>query len=400
MDESKVRELVTDAVRDVVAAEVKAAIEPLTKSIGDAEKKSALLDGVNEPVPAHLKGGGFFIAVKEAKENPTVRVKLIEGLEKITKAPSGANTLVDSEGGFLVPEEISNLIADASFQESVILDKVDRFPIGNGNRFTWPEFDNYDRSTAGSVGGIRAYRTNEGTAVTYTKPKIKKNSIDLSKLMALVPITEEALVDAVQMEGLIMRFAPIALSEKAEDEIFNGTGGEQCQGVLSSPCLVSVAKENNQAAATVNSKNLGKMLSRMPAKYLGNSAFFVNYDVMPQLQALSQEVGTGGIPVFLPPGGLSQSPFSTLYGRPIIPTDVCKTLGTVGDIVFADMKQYILADKGGVKSTSSMHVLFTTDEQMFKFVWRVNGMPKVSNVITPRNGSNTLSPFIVLATRS
>lgn len=398
MDESKVKELVTEAVREVVAAEVKAAIEPLTKSIADSEKKSSQISIV-EQVPDHLKGGGFFLTVKEARQNPAVRTKLIEGLEKVLKAPSGANTLVDSEGGFLVPEEISNLIADASFQESVILDKVDRFPIGNGNRFSWPEFDNYDRSVAGSVGGLRAYRTNEGAAVTYAKPKIKKNSVELSKLMALVPVTEEALVDAVQMEGLIMRFAPVALSEKAEDEIFNGTGGEQCQGVLQSQALVTVAKENNQAAATVNAKNLGKMLARMPSKNLGNSAFFCDYSVMPQLQAMSQEVGTGGIPVFLPPGGLSQSPYSTLYGRPIIATDMCKTLGTTGDIVFADMKQYILADKGGIKSSSSMHVLFTTDEQMFKFVWRVNGMPKVSNKITSRNGME-LSPFIVLATRS
>ena len=43
----------------------------------------------------------------------------------------------------------------------------------------------------------------------------------------------------------------------------------------------------------------------------------------------------------MPPGGLSGQPYGTLLGRPVIPIEQCSTLGTVGDIILADLKQFI-----------------------------------------------------------
>ena len=56
-------------------------------------------------------------------------------------------------------------------------------------------------------------------------------------------------------------------------------------------------------------------------------------DVEPQLEALEADVGTGGVPVYLPPGGIADAPNARLKGRPVIVTEYNKTLGTVGDIV-------------------------------------------------------------------
>jgi hypothetical protein len=52
---------------------------------------------------------------------------------------------------------------------------------------------------------------------------------------------------------------------------------------------------------------------------------------------MSMVIGTGGVPVYLPPGGLSHAPFGTLMGRPVMPLEFCETLGTEGDIVLADV---------------------------------------------------------------
>ena len=53
-----------------------------------------------------------------------------------------------------------------------------------------------------------------------------------------------------------------------DDEILNGTGADQCLGVLNAnnASLVSQAKENGQLAATVVTENITKMWSRMPSK--------------------------------------------------------------------------------------------------------------------------------------
>jgi hypothetical protein len=73
-------------------------------------------------------------------------------------------------------------------------------------------------------------------------------------------------------------------------------------------------------------------------------------------------------------------------------------LGTVGDIVLASMSQYQAISKGGVKSASSIHVQFATDEMAFRFIYRIDGAPNLASPVTPFKGSNTVSPFVALTT--
>ena len=120
----------------------------------------------------------------------------------------------------------------------------------------------------------------------------------------------------------------------------------------------------------------------------------------PQLFALNAPVGTGGQLVYMPPGGLSASPYSTLMGRPVLPVEYCCTLGTTGDIALCDFSQYLLATKGGMQSAVSIHVRFIYDETVIRFVWRVDGQPSWAAALTPFQGTNTQSPFVVLATRA
>ena len=104
--------------------------------------------------------------------------------------------------------------------------------------------------------------------------------------------------------------------------------------------------------------------------------------------------------VYMPPNGLSQSPFGTILGRPAIPHMACKAIGDTGDLVFADLSQYVTAVKtGGMRSDVSMHLWFDQDIAAFKFTMRVDGRPWASQAITPPNGSSTLSPFVALAPR-
>jgi len=90
-----------------------------------------------------------------------------------------------------------------------------------------------------------------------------------------------------------------------------------------------------------------------------------------------------------------------LLGRPIIPIEQCAALGTVGDIILADMSQYVRCVKGGIQSASSIHVQFTTDETTFRWVYRTDGQPIWNSPLTPyKDTTKTQSPFIVLAVRS
>mgnify|MGYP004452798569 FL=1 len=150
------------------------------------------------------------------------------------------------------------------------------------------------------------------------------------------------------------------------------------------------------------------MWQRLYGPWRTNAVWMVNQDVESELYRLTLlgRTGTGasttnfGAFLYIPPGGMSGSPFGTLMGRPVIPTQHCSELGTVGDINLCAWDQYVTATRGGLESQTSIHLWFDQDAVAFKFRMRVDGQPWANSVISPRAGSNTMSAFITLATRA
>jgi HK97 family phage major capsid protein len=106
------------------------------------------------------------------------------------------------------------------------------------------------------------------------------------------------------------------------------------------------------------------------------------------------------VPVYLPQGTVAGSPYGTLYGRPVIPVQACPTVGDEGDIILADLTQYLsVVRTGGIKTDVSMHLYFDYGQQAFRFVFRMHGQPWWNAAITPENGSNNLSCFVTIAAR-
>ncbi|WP_349745381.1 phage major capsid protein, partial [Roseateles cavernae] len=105
----------------------------------------------------------------------------------------------------------------------------------------------------------------------------------------------------------------------------NGSGVGQMLGILNSPALITVAAEGSQTADTIHADNIIKMWTRMPASARRRAVWLCNQDAEGQLMQLGSVVKTaagtavGGMPSYLPPGGLSASPYGTLLGRPVVP---------------------------------------------------------------------------------
>ena len=259
--------------------------------------------------------------------------------------------------------------------------------------------DETSRATGSRRGGIRAYWTEEAGEKIASAPKFRQMELKLRKVVGLVYATDELLANASALEAWIMQNLPEELRFVAENDIFRGTGAGQALGILNSGCLVSVAKETGQAAATIVAENISKMWARRWTR-ARDYVWFINQDVEPELDNLAYAVGTGGQLVYMPPGGLADAQYGRIKGRPVIPIEYASTLGTVGDIVLASMSEYQAINKGGIESASSMHVRFVYDEQVFRFVMRIDGQPKWDQPLTPFQGTNTVSPFVALASRA
>jgi HK97 family phage major capsid protein len=319
---------------------------------------------------------------------------------RLVRAPTGAGEVDPTGGGFLVQVDFAAAIFMLAHDMGEILSRVNKLPISaNANGIKIPGVDESSRATGSRWGGVASNWVGEGTAVTPSKPKFRTVEFDLKKLMSVMYTTDELLQDSTALTSIASQAFSEEVMFMTEDAIYEGTGAGMPLGFMKSPCLITIPKVTGQAEATIVKENIDQMWARCWARSIKNAAWFINQDCMPQLMAMNQAVGTGGQLVYLGPGGLSATPYSTLYGREVVWTEYSSTLGTPGDIVLADLSQYMLVDKNGVQAATSMHVAFLTDEMVFRITYRVDGKPMWSVPLTPFKGTNTKSPFIALAQR-
>jgi len=313
-----------------------------------------------------------------------------------TRAASGLNESNPSDGGFLVQHDFVSSLLKRTYETGILASKVKKIPISNNaNGLKINSIDEDSRANGSRWGGVQTYWESEADQLAGSKPKFRQMDLSLKKLTGLCYATDELLQDAAALESVIREAFAEEFGFKIDDAILNGTGAGQPFGVLNSSALVTIAKENNQSDK-ITVENLTKMWNRLWSRSRQNSVWYINQELEPYLYTLK----IGDKPIYIPAGGLSEKPYGTLFGRPVVPLEQCNAAGELGDIFLADVGQYLLIDKGGINQASSIHVRFLYDENVFRFIYRVDGQPIWSKPLAPYKGSVSVSPFVALAKRN
>ena len=376
-------------MKSVAEAAVKAyaaSLEPEVKAgyqvdvIEDEADKAARLNP--------FKDGDFFKAVRLAELSPSQTDKRLLPL----KAAAGANETIPSDGGFLVPQETASGILEKMWGTGTVLSHFNPIPV-SGNNMTFNIVDETSRADGSRGGGILGYWLAEAGTKTETKTKIRQLALKLKKVAALAYATDELLEDQSALEAWLTINVPKELTFQTEAAIINGNGVGKPLGILQSPALYSIER---QTAGTIIGEDLGNMWAH---RYLGANDYvwFISSTIFPKLMTMT--IGTQ--PAYMPPGGLSGSPYGTILGRPVVETEYNPSLSVAGDILLAAPSQYQMISKGGVKSASSIHVKFVSDEVAFRFVYRVDGSPTWNDKVASYYASSDyVSPFVALLATS
>jgi HK97 family phage major capsid protein len=220
--------------------------------------------------------------------------------------------------------------------------------------------------------------------------------------MAFVITSNELLNDVPMLDAHMKRVFAAEVGFKLDLAVLSGTGAGVPLGILNSPATIKVAKQTGQASGTIVAQNIQQMWTAMPAPSRRRAVWLVSEQAEEQLDNLTTVIGTAGV---VPPSAAAmympaadEDSYPRLKGRPVIAIEQASTLGTVGDIVLADLSQYVLID-GGLNPAISVAVRFLTDETVWRFRLRVDGSPAWVSPVTSYNGSGTRSPFVALAAR-
>jgi len=306
-----------------------------------------------------------------------------------------------SSGGFLVPGQFMGEILDAALEQEVIRPRALVLPMASSS-LAAPGFNFLD-GTAGKRAGLQLTWTAEGSTLTEQVAAARAVNFSAKKAAILVRVSSE-LAEDVQAFDRQLRTAMIAAVASGLDLAFMAGGGAgQPLGIIGAPGTVTVSKESGQSAATILLQNLAKMLGRLTPNSYGKAVWMLHPSAIPALYQMTvtirnvagtENVGGGS-------AGVTQSPDGSLriFGLPVVVSDACSVLGTVGDVVLADLSQYAIGLRRDAIIQRSAERYFESDEVGFRLTLRADAQPLNATPIKLRDGTNTVSPFVVLETR-
>ncbi|MGW6502958.1 phage major capsid protein [Nonomuraea angiospora] len=321
-----------------------------------------------------------------------------EAATKKAQIRNAASSVSPADGGFLVPETLRSQLLEIALEMAVVRSRATVVPMDSA-RVPFPTID--VTSNASSLfGGMIAYWGEESAALTESDPKFGRVVLDAKKLTGLSVVPNELLQDSIiSFSALVERLWPMVLAFEEDSAFMTGSGVGEPLGFLGAgnSAGIAVAAEGGQPADTIVYENVVKMFARMLPSSLGRSAWIISPDVVPELFTMALSVGTGGNSVFVV-NAAGPGPM-TLFGRPIIISEKAGRLGDRGDIAFVDLSYYLIGDRQSMTAASSTDWRFGNDQTAYRLIQRVDGRPWIQSAITPRNGGNTLSPFVELASR-
>ena len=316
----------------------------------------------------------------------------------IVNAPTSTSTSgVPADGGYAVPPDFRQEIMRKVMGEASIVSFTDQ-QTSSSNAITFP----VDETTPWQgTGGVRVNWTGEGQKITESKVALGEATVKLEKIAALLPVTEELLADAPALSRYISSKVPANMGFALNDAIINGDGTGKPLGMMNSGALLTVDKEASQTADTITYRNIVAMWSRLHSAGKSKSVWLVNPLVDEQLMMMSFPGAGTAVPVYMPPGGAADTPYARLFGRPVIPTEACAGVGDAGDILLADLSQYMTATKTqGMRADVSMHLYFDYDIMAFRFILRFGGRSWWTAPIAGKAAGVQYSAFVALEERA
>lgn len=322
----------------------------------------------------------FVSAVKAAGDDKVQ----IDSRLRLDAVAMGQNEGYGNVGGFLLPDDLAGRLWERVYSVGAILGRCSRVPVARAG-IRIPAIADTASASDARFGGIQTFWTDEADPAAATRPDLRMMALQLKKLLAICYLTDELNEDAPALAATIERLFGLAASFAIEKAIIGGSGIGAPLGVLKAPALITVAKDDTQAAGSVTTTNLSSMAGRLWGPSHGSAIWLMGNDAFVKVLDLDViETGPNGERL--------------LYQMPVELREYTPALGQAGDILLGDFSQYMIAEKEPT-FISSIHVRFVEDESAFKFRFRTDGQPAWASPITPENSTITQSPFAALGAR-
>lgn len=313
-------------------AKTYAAMEQKVKDIGAEidrmqameEMENALNKPVNTPIVAKpMKADGNEKA-KTGRASDEYREGMLKALRSNFKQVS--NVLqegVDSDGGYLVPEEYDNRLIDVLDQENIMRKLATKITTSGEHKINIA-------ATKPAASWIE-----EGGALTFGDATFSQILLDAHKLHVAIKVTEELLYDnAFGLENYIITQFGKALANAEEDAFFNGDGVGKPLGLFAENGGGQIAET---LTAAIKADDIINLVYALKRPYRKSAAFIINDKNIAAIRKLKDNNGA----YIWQPSAQAGEP-DRLFGYPVYTS----AYAPENAIAFGDYKYYNIGDRG------------------------------------------------------
>lgn len=313
--------------------EMEAKIVNLGKEIERQEKMDAMEREMAMPVntPITSKPENTKMDEKKGRASDTYKKAFWNAIRsKFGMASNVLSEGVDSEGGYLVPDEFETTLVQALTGENVLRSRLHVITTSSGT---------HKIPVVASKG--EASWIDENGAYPEDDDTFSQVSIDAHKLGTIIKVSEELLNDsAFDLESYFASEFARRIGAKEEEAFIGGDGSSKPTGILASAKVGVTAA----SATAITADEIIDLFYSLKAPYRKNAVWVVNDSTIKAIRKLKDGNGQ-----YIWQPSLKDGDFDTLLGRPVLTSAYMPEIASKAKpVMFGDLSFYWVGDRQGV----------------------------------------------------
>ncbi len=357
-------------------------IENMSREISRMQRESAMEDELNKPVntpiTAKPMNGSTGKEDKEGRGAEEYRKNFWNVMRSKVPNPQVMNALqegVDTEGGYLVPDEFEHTLVEALEEENMFRSLAHVIQTSSGER----------KIPVVASKGSANWIDEEGPYVD-SDDSFGQVTIGSFKLGTTIKVSEELINDSVfDLENYISKEFARRIGSREEEAFFTGDGNGKPLGFLAKTGGADVGVTAASATA-ITADEIIDLYYSLKTPYRKNAVWILNDATVKAVRKLKDTTGQ-----YLWQPSLTEGTPDKLLGRPVYTSAYMPTMAAgAKTIAFGDFKYYWIADRQG-RSFRRLNELYATTGQVgFLGSQRVDGkliLSEAVKVLTQKSGS-------------
>lgn len=269
---------------------------------------------------------------------------------------------VDSEGGYLVPDDFT----------PTLIRLIDSFGVIRGVATKIP-MKRKELQLPTLVSGVTTYWVDENAAITPSQPVFGDLRLTLKKLACLVPSSTELLEDStIEIANLLATLVAEAIAQEEDRVGLVGSvaGGDPFDGVLGDASVTQLSMgAGDTAFANMDADDLMDLIAQVPTSASMGARFWMHrtiFDIVRKLKDLQ------GNYIYQQPAGGQPG---TIWGYPYTLNDTLPAIGaSAADtpfVIFGNLKYLYMGDRRRLTVARSEHVGFVNDQIYWRWTERI-----------------------------